>query len=197
MGLQGGLAGGNLLADGWLNNCQPLPAFLMITKWLLIPGLSVLVASVGCNHAPSDVPADGFRLTVQDIVTDVDMRVSQLAIVSSATATIVLDSDLSHSSLRVPESAKGAPGRASVTLAADRIAPSGERWAYMHYLISDETSTGRAGLGLAFEALPIDTKLSNYFTIAATAGDYAFDTPVEIATLRGKSVTLTLKRGAK
>ena len=60
-----------------------------------------------------------------------------------------------------------------------------------------QTANGGLGGGPAFEALPIARELSSFFTVTAKSGDYAFDTPVEIATLRGKPVTLTLKKGAK
>ena len=166
----------------------------MKTKRLLILGFSALLVLVGCQRAPSDIPSDGFRLTVQDIVTDTDMRVAQLVIVSSSVATITTDADLSHQSMLLPESASG---RGSVSLVASRVAPSGQPWAYFHTLIRVQTANGGLAGGPAFEALPIATELSGFFTVTAKSGDYSFDTPVEIATLRGKPVTLTLKKGAK
>jgi hypothetical protein len=167
---------------------------IMKTKRLLILGFSALLVLVDCRRPPSDVPTDGFRLTVQNMAADTDMQVARLAIVSSATATISIDSDGSHQSLSLRES----PCRVGVSLVASRVAPPGQSWAYMHTLIRAQTEDGgHSALGPAFEALPIDTQLSSFFTITAKSGDYSFDTPVEIAKLRGKPVTITLKKGAQ
>jgi hypothetical protein len=166
---------------------------IMNARRLLPLSAGALLALTGCNHASSDMPADGFRLTVQDIATDTDMRVAQLVIHSSAPATITTDADSSHPSVPIPASASG---EGSVSLVASRVAPYGQPWAYFHTLIRVQTIDGLAG-GPTMEALPIATELSNYFTVTAKSGDYSFDTPIEIGTMRGKPVTITLKRGAK
>jgi hypothetical protein len=165
------------------------------SKRLLILGFSALLVLVGCHQPPSDVPTDGFRLTVQNMAADTDMRIARLAIVSSAAARICIDSDGSHQNILLQEPA---PCRAAVSLVGSRVAPSGQSWAYMHTIIRAQIDDGTlSALGPAFEALPIDTQLSSFFTITAKSGDYSFDTPVEIATLRGKPVTITLKKGTK
>ena len=166
----------------------------MTTKRLFFLGFCALLAVVGCHPAPNDVPADGFRLTTQDIVTDADMRVAQLSVVSSAAVTMTVDAELSHMSVLMTGSRESASARGTLTLAADRIAPSGQPWAYLHTLIHVQTTNGVSTGGPAFEALPIATQLTNFFTVTAQSGDYLFDTPVQIGTLRGKPVTITLKR---
>jgi len=166
----------------------------MKRKRLLMLGFSALLVFVACRRAPSDMPSDGFRLTVQDILTDPDLRVAQLVMVSSSAGTSTTDADLSHQSVVLPDAASG---RGRVSLIAIRVAPSGQPWAYFQTLIRIQTAKGGLGGGPAFEALPIATELSSFFTITAKSGDYSFDTPFEIATLRGKPVTLTLKKGAK
>jgi hypothetical protein len=176
---------------------MPLTTSTMKSKYLTILGFGALLAVVGCHPAPNDVPADGCRLTVEDIVTNGDMRVAQLAIVSSATCTIAIDADLSHMSVVTAKLADSPSVSGSVTLVADRIAPSGQAWAYFHTLIRAQAANGGAAGGPAFDALPIDTPPSGFFTVTAKSGDYSFDTPVEIATLRGKPVTLTFKRTTK
>jgi hypothetical protein len=164
----------------------------MTTKWFSLLGV-ILLAFTGCQRSSSDAPANGFRLTVQDILAVEDMQLEQLAILSSAGGTIAIDADLSHMSV-VLDGAELSKG--NVTLMGSRIAPEGQPWAYMHTLIRVAANGGSAGGGPAFEARPRAALLSSFFTVTAKAGDYAFDTPVEIGTMRGKPITLTLKRAA-
>lgn len=168
----------------------------MITKRLSILGFSVMLAVIGCRPAHSDVPANGCRLAVENIVTNGDMRVAQLTIVSSDGCTIAVDADLRHMSVVMGKLPDSRSVSGSVTLVADRIAPSGQAWAYFQTLIRVAVNGATAG-GPEFEALPNETELSGYFTVTAKSGDYPFDTPVEIATLRGKPVTLTFKRATQ
>jgi hypothetical protein len=160
---------------------------------LLILSASALLAFAGCNGTSTDVPANGFHLSVQEIVADDSVRVSQLAIRSSAAGTISVDVEGSHQSASLDESTAG---KGSVTLMASLVAPSGQPSAYIQSLIRIQTGGVTTG-GPAMDALPKDTRLSGFFAITAKTGNYPFDTPVEIATLRGKPVVLTLKRAAQ
>jgi len=164
----------------------------MNTTCFLTLTASTLLAFVGCNRAPNNVPANGFRLTVQEIIADSDVRVTQLAIRSAAPGVISIDAEKrSHHMVSLPADPAGS---GSVTLMASRVAPSDQPWAYMQTLIRTKAN-GESGGATSLEALPHDTLLADFFTVTAKSGDYSFDTPVEVATLRGKPVTLTLKRG--
>jgi hypothetical protein len=163
-----------------------------IKRFLTLSAIGVL-ALVGCNRAPNNVPTSGFHLGVEEISNDGDVRLTHLTIRSTAPAAISVDSEGSHHTVTLPAEAAGS---GTVTLMASRVAPSNQPWAYMQTLIRTKTANGGSGGATAFEALPQDTQLADFFIITAKNGDYVFDTPVEVATLRGKPVTLTLKRPA-
>ena len=162
----------------------------MNTTRILTIAAITLVSLLGCKRASSDVPVRGFRLTLEDIVADGDIRVARLAINSTATGTISVDAEGSHQSAALEESSAG---KAAVTLMGSRVTPSGQPWSYMQSLIRIQAAGVTTG-GPALDTLPQATQLNGFFAITARNGDYAFDTPAEIATLRGKPVTLTLKR---
>jgi hypothetical protein len=131
---------------------------------------------------------------VEEISADGDVRLTHLTIRSTAPGAISIDSEGSHHTVLLPAEAAGS---GTVTLMASRVAPSNHPWAYMQTLIRTKTANGGSGGATSFEALPHDTQLADFLTVTAKGGDYAFDSPVEVATLRGKPVTLTLKRATK
>lgn len=159
------------------------------------PRLSLLVLAgcgflFGCQREAS-IPGDSFRLTVQEIVSDTDIKVSLLTIQVSRAGHISVVGDGFLSSTALPDAQDGVLREGQVLLSAARVAPSKDKFAYIQTLIRPRSASGYAG-GPSLYPVPTDTTLASAFSISAMDGIYKLDAPVTIAQLRGKPVMLVV-----
>lgn len=151
---------------------------------------------VGCNR-PSKTPITGYRLTVQDVATDTNARAVMLNIYAASAGSISVDEDGGHNSTTLPDPNADGLREGSVALIASRIVPPGDGDIFIQTLIRPQTPSGNYAGGPSINTLPRTTELDDHFTITAKSGDYPLDTPIEIARLRGKPVTLTVGKPTK
>ena len=149
----------------------------------------------GCQREAS-IPNDSFRLTVHEVVSDTDTRVSLLTIQLSRAGSVSVDGDGFHKQVALPVAQEGVVREAQVSLSAARVAPSQNKFAYIQTLIHVKTATGSAG-GPDVHPVPTDTTLASFFSVSATGGVYKMDTPVTIAQMQGKPVTLVVGKPTK
>jgi hypothetical protein len=159
---------------------------------LLLSGCCFLF---GCQREAS-IPSDSFRLTVQQVVSDTDNKVSLLTIQLSRAASVSIDGDGFHKQVALPDAQEGVVREAQVSLSAARVAPSQDKFAYVQTLIHVKTASGSAG-GPDVHPVPTGTTLASFFSISATGGVYKLDTPVTIAQMQGKPVTLVVGKLTK
>jgi hypothetical protein len=159
---------------------------------LLLAGCCFLF---GCQREAS-IPSDSFRLTVQEVVSDTDIKVSLLTIQLSRAASVSVDGDGFHSSGVLPNAPDGVIREGQVLLSAARIAPSQDKFAYIQTLIRPRSASGYAG-GPSVHPVPADTTLASFLSISVTGGVYKLDTPVTIAQMQGKPVTLVVGKPTK
>ena len=160
-----------------------------ISRLILISAVTSFVF-LGCKR-PSQTPPTGFRLTLQDVATDTNARAALIAIRTASVGSISVDQDGGHNSTALPDADANGSRAGSVALIASRIVPAGGGDIYIQTLIRPQTPNGYAG-GPSTYTLPRATKLTDHFTITAKSGDYPLNTPIEIAQLAGKPVTLTV-----
>ena len=151
---------------------------------------------LGCNRS-AQTPSAGFRLTLQDVATDTNARAALIAIRSASAGSISVDEDGGHNSTALPDADANGSREGSVALIASRIAPAGDGDIYIQTLIRPQTPNGNYAGGPSTYTLPRATKLTDHFTITAKSGDYPLNTPIEIARLGGKPVTLTVGKPTK
>ena len=159
---------------------------------LLLAGCCFLCA---CQREAS-IPSDSFRLTVQEVISDTDVRVSLLTIQLSRAASVSVDGDGFHSHGVLPDAPYGVIRDGQVLLSAVRVAPSQDKFAYIQTLIRPRSASGYAG-GPSLHSVPADTTLASFFSISATGGVYKLDTPVTIAQMQGKPVMLVVGKPTK
>ena len=159
---------------------------------LLLAGCSFFF---GCQREAS-IPSDSFRLTVQEVISDTDIKVSLLTIQISRGASVSVDCDAFHSHGVLPNAQDGMVRDGQVLLSAVRVAPSQDKFAYIQTLIRPRSASGYAG-GTSLYPVPADTTLASFFPISATGGVYKLDTPVTIAQMQGKPVTLVIGKPTK
>jgi hypothetical protein len=155
--------------------------------------IAVLVGCclVGGCHRETSIPSGSFRLTVQEVVSDTDVRVSLLTVELSDAATISVDHGGSHNHILLPDAQDSVVRVGQVLLSAARIAPAQDKSAYIQTLIRPRTLSGFAG-GAELYTVPGDTTLASFFSISAASGIYKLNTPVTIAQLQGKPVVLAV-----
>jgi hypothetical protein len=149
----------------------------------------------GCQQR---IPSDSFQLSVQNFVSDDDIRVSILTIhvsQSSRASGISVDGEYSHTYSGFQDKQNESIVDGEVLLCASRIAPS-ENNAYIQMLIRSRTGTGYAG-GPTVHPVSPDVKLDDFIKITASDGIYKLDTPITIAQLQGKPVTLVVGKPTK
>lgn len=166
-----------------------------ISRLLLISAVTSF-AFLGCNR-PSKTPTTGFRLTVQDVATDTNARAALLIIHAGSAGSISIDQDGGHNSKMLSDPDASGSREGSVALIASRIAPPGDGDIFIQTLIRPQTPNGNYAGGPSTYTLPRTTELADHFTITAKSGDFALDTPIEIARLGGKPVTLTVGKPTK
>jgi hypothetical protein len=149
----------------------------------------------GCQHETS-IPADSFQLTVREVISDSDIKVSVLDIRAPREANISVDGEGFHSDIALPESPPGQPREGEVFLSGIRIAPSQDKSAYIQTLIRPRARGVSAG-GAKVHSVPTDTTLAAFFSFTAESGVYRLDSPINIVQLRGKPVTLVVGRPTK
>jgi hypothetical protein len=160
---------------------------------------SILLAAIaslgflGCDRSPSGAPTTGFRLSVQEVVTDTDTRAARLTIHTAGETLLTVDEDGDPSSVVLHAPSESGSREGSIALVASRISPPGEGRVYIQTLIRLQTPDGTQAGGPTTQALPRATALTDHFKITAIGGDYSRNTPIEIARLAGKPVTLTVK----
>jgi len=163
---------------------------------LLLIGAVASCMFLGCKR-PGQAPAAGFRLTLQDVATDTNARAALLTIHAASAGSISVDEDGGHSSTVLPDPDANGFREGSVALIASRISPPGDGDIYIQTLIRPQTPKGNYAGGPSTYTLPRATQLADHFTITAKSGDYALNTPIEIARLKGKPVTLTVGKPTK
>ncbi len=168
---------------------------LNLPRLLLASAISSLLFT-GCKPAPK-APSSGFHLTLQKVANDDAMGSALLTIQTSGTGTLSVDQDGGHNSILLPEPKAGGVREASIALIASRIEPKGSDKSYIQILIRPQTGDGSFAGGPSLYTLPPGTLLKDQFTITAKDGDYPIDTPIEIARLRGKPVTVTVGKPTK
>jgi hypothetical protein len=151
---------------------------------------------LGCNRSPQTLSA-GFRLTLQDIATDMNARAALVTIHTASAGSISVDEDGGHNSIGLPDPDANSSHEASVALIASRISPPGDGDIYIQTLIRPQTPNGNSAGGPSTYTLPRTTQLVDQFTITAKSGDYPLNTPIEIARLGGTPVTLTVGKPTK
>ena len=155
---------------------------------LLLVGCSLL--SIGCKREAA-IPSDSFRVSVQNIITGSDLKVSIVKFHIPHNASIYVDSEHSHSSVSMQDAPQDNAGQSEgqVVLTASRVARDGDEFASIQTLIRLESAHGSAG-GPGVSYVPVRTNLDTYFSVIAATGEYKLNTPVTIADLDGKPVTL-------
>jgi hypothetical protein len=156
----------------------------------------MLLLFIGCVR-PGQTPSAGFRLTLQDIATDSNVRAALLTIHTASEGFISVVEESGHSSTALPDPNAGGSREGSVALIASRIAPSGDGDIYIQTLIRPQTPNGSYAGGPSTYTLPRSTQLADHFAITAKSGDYPLDTPIEIARLKGRPVMLTVGKPTK
>ena len=154
---------------------------------LLLAGCCFLF---GCQREAS-IPSDSFRLTVQEVISDTDIKVSLLTFQLSRAAHVSVVGDGFLNSGVLPDAQDGVIREGQVLLSAVRVAPSQGKSAYIQTLIRERSGSGYAG-GPCLYPVPTDTKLASVLSISATDGIYKLDTPVTIAQLQDKPVMLVV-----
>lgn len=150
----------------------------------------------GCKPA-SKAPSPGFRLTLQKVATDDAMQSALVTIQTSHAGTMSVAQDGGHNSILLPDPDAGGSREASIALIASRLEPKAGDKTYLQILIRPQTSDANYAGGPSTYTFPLGTLLSDQFTITAKDGDFPLDTPVEIARLRGKPVTVTVGKPTK
>ena len=163
---------------------------------LSVAGLCLLLLS-GCQRKPSaELPSDSFRLTAKKILADDCCRVLVVTVQArryvgiSARASAYRGSGTSVV-LGNPGEEKQREGR--VILVAMRVAPTGGAKAYLQTIIKAEAEGTIAG-GQSLREVPADSKVDDLCSVSSSSGVYKLGTPVTIAQLQGKPVTVVAKR---
>lgn len=146
---------------------------------------------LGCNRS-GPAPSPGFRLTLRDVATDTGVRAALLTIHTTSAGSISVVEHEGHNSIVLPEPDANGSREGSVALIASRIAPAGDGDIYIQMLIRPQTPNGSYAGGCSVYTLPRATQLADFFTITARNGDYSLNTPIEIARIKGKPVTITV-----
>ena len=149
----------------------------------------------GCRQEGS-IPSDSFQLAVREVIADTDIKVTVLAIRTSVKASISVDSDSSHNHVALPEAPPGEPREGDIFISGVRIAWQPTDSAYIQTLIRPRVATGFAG-GPHVYPVPSDTTLEGFFKITAASGVYKLDSPIPIAKVRDKPVTLVVGKPTK
>ncbi|MEO5916000.1 MAG: hypothetical protein ABIS50_17325 [Luteolibacter sp.] len=166
-----------------------------IPRFVLIIGVTPFLL-LGCNRTAPAPPA-GFRLTLQNVGTDKDACAALLSIRTAAAGSISVDESSGHSSVTLPDADTSGSREGSVALIASRIEPAGGDDVFIQTMIRPQIPNGSYAGGSSTSILPRATQLSDHFTVTARSGDYPLDTPIEIARLGGKPVTLTVGKPTK
>ena len=147
---------------------------------------------VGCQQATAKpFPSDSFRLTVNNVVTDGDVRVSLLTIQTSVPASLSLGTEGSHSRVGLLDPQKGSVSEGQVILTGARIHHRRNENAHIQTLLRAQSQGGKAGGPSVHEVLS-DVTLETFLSVSAKDGVYKLDTPITIAQLQGKPVTLVV-----
>ena len=102
-----------------------------------------------------------------------------------------MDGEYFHSHVAIQEKQNGSIPDGEVLMCASRITTS-ENNAYIQTIIRPRTGDGDFAGGPAVYPVSPDVKLDEFFKISASNGIFKFDTPVTIAQLQGKPVTLVV-----
>lgn len=166
-----------------------------ISRLILISAVTSF-AFLGCKRS-AQTPSAGFRLTLKDVATDTNARAALVTIHTASAGSISVDEDGGHNSATLPDADANGSREGSVALIASRIAPPGDGDIYIQTLIRPQTPNGSYAGGPSTYTLPRATQLTDHFTITAKSGDCALNTPIEIARLKGRPVTLTVGKPTK
>ncbi|MES2661413.1 MAG: hypothetical protein V4689_22525 [Verrucomicrobiota bacterium] len=146
---------------------------------------------LGCNR-PARTASAGFRLTLQEVATDTNIRVALLTIHTAHAGTLSVDGEGSHHAVTLANPNAEESHEGSIALIASRVEPPGDGDILIQTLIRPQLPNGSFAGGPSTDRVPRPTRLADYFTITGKNGDYPLNTPIEIARLRGKPVTLTV-----
>jgi hypothetical protein len=146
---------------------------------MVIPG--ILLTLAGCPG--EDVSPDHFRLTVQDVVSDNNFRVSLLTVYYPQATCISVDSGDFHHKIYADKARNARQGIHPLPLAAAWVTDAESKKAYVQTHIVG---------GLNLESVSPETNLEECFSVSAKEGSYPLNTPITIAQLRGRPVTLVV-----
>ncbi len=157
-------------------------------RFLLAVALAVVLG--GCERGET-IPQDRFKLSIEEVITGEYMAVSVLRIQVPVKASVSVDTEDSHNHVTTADPPVDGPREGEVLLAAVRVAPGKSEEAYIQVLTRARAAGSDAG-GPAVFPVPVGTALGDFFKITAADGNFALDSPLKIAELRGKPVTLTV-----
>ncbi|RYD48632.1 MAG: hypothetical protein EOP85_03170 [Verrucomicrobiaceae bacterium] len=160
---------------------------------------TLMVSLSGCRSSgppPRTAPATGFRLTVYDSPGDAAKRSVGVVVhtVSAGAISVDYGSRLGGTVIAAPDATGVREG--SVNLIVNLTVPAGGGDAELATLVSTRSDGSHGGSGLT-EKVPGNSTLTGIFTFTAKNGDYPLDTPLEIARINGKPVTLTVGKPTK
>jgi hypothetical protein len=169
----------------------------MNTRYLFLLFAICCLSSAGCRRPTAEyVPGDSFRLTLQDIITQEDVKISLLTIDVVRPASISVSTDSGYQSGALPDAPEGVVRQGQVVLSASRVVCPHDKQVCVQVTIVEKSAVGWAG-GPAIYSVPSDTKLGTFFTVSATSGVYKLDAPLTIGQLQGKPVTLVVGKPLK
>lgn len=149
------------------------------TLLLLVPYATFLLA--GCRPAaPTVLPEDSFRLSVEEITTGADLRVVVLTITTARPAQLSLLEEFGLNSAGLAQAEPGQPYSGKVVLSVARVVPVNSPSAHMQTQTLIQTGKTKVGPRVTVETVPADTPLDLFAPFIATAGVYKRDEPVSI-----------------
>jgi hypothetical protein len=146
----------------------------------------------GCRRESSvSTDTGSFQLSVIEILSNTDNKISILSIRAVQDSCLSIEGEGFQSQVGLPDAKGFEPRDGSVLLSATRIAPTQSSQAYIQTLIDSLVQSGKVG-GPIIHTVSTNTSLATFFSICATNGIYKLDSPVTIALIEGKPVTLVV-----
>jgi hypothetical protein len=156
-----------------------------------LPVLIALLVPVGCARE-ANIPPDSFQLTVREIVSNPQVKVSVLDIRAGRDISISVAGEGFHSQIALPNESDGSQNEGEVVLSAARIAPGEDKEkAYIQTLIQPRAHGAVAG-GPSVYSVTSDETLAGFVSITATSGTYKLDSPLTLGELADEPITLVV-----
>jgi len=158
----------------------------------------------GCKQRSTDAPATvGFRLEVDDMIKDEAVRLVSLKVFLMQPAKLWFgegDSGVGGE-LLMPNADKLRERK--VVLIASRVVDSHSTNTLIQVSLRSKAEGGDGGLLVegskwsgVTAAYPVstNTKLDDFINVTTKSGDYPLDAPLEVGRIRGKPLTLTVRK---